>query len=618
MPLQLSDEETKLLMMQNPKIITTYIKYVKDYGNKLTSVVPKKKYTACTESNVLQYFCEILAQKTKMKYLNPKEIMKLVDDMNKASESETWGTSQREWAINKICKLAGKQNIGKDDIKKARSWLTPEGAQLTKATMKAVANTSGKYLIRKFTDKGNLSAFTNKPTQQEQINHSGKFKLYQGKTITNIERKVCATCWICNKPIHVYNIKGTDANGNKFIHNIGCGQDEHVLPPGWGNIVGVLWGNLADQDKYNVNTAYSLAPSHAWCNQVKSDELFITLPRKGQWLFSINDNGIKRFKTKGVTWLKTGIGNTLDHDMFYLFLGSATPVVFMDSLEVNIIKHMDRLIDDLNKNIQKTAGKNYTTFMLRTTLCLVYIWVNYIIKNSTTIGGGGYGEDFEYLRNVPLNGINDDLLASTIFDYNSDTGEITVRSFYYTNKKFANNEASMICKIEDIVTKSASLYELNFDSMIDEIIPVQDRSIWQIEPTVDFEQDMGTLGYTVGLIIYHAYLAPDRKEPEMYRHSHSGSAHIRRRESAGDFSPTAVAAATDPDPPSSWNDKLLSFLDLRRLINIQGGAQKIGKKRGMITINENTINTKKHKSRKHKLRKSRKHKLRKSRKHKLH
>jgi hypothetical protein len=549
------------------------------------------------ENNVLEYFCEIISNKTQMKNLNPTQIMNLVEDMNKVSESGQWEQSQRLWAINKLCKLAGKKELDPSEVHKTRSWFTPVGPPLTKATMSSAAAAGGKYEIRSFNDNADQPiAFTNNPTKDEQIAHSRAFKLYKNKTITNIKRKKCATCWMCQKPIYVYKIEGTDTNkgGATFNDYIDCGQDEHVLPPGWGNIVGVLWGNLEDQDKYNVNTHSSLAPSHAWCNQVKGDELFITLPKSKQWEFSINQQGIDRFKAKGISWLTYGTGNTLDHNMFYKYHTGEQQ--FMNSIESHIKNHMTTLIRELNINIQKTKAykpvNNYTTFMLRTTLCLAYIWVNYVTKNTKLIhGGGNMNEDFVSLRNVPLEKINTDLLASTIFGYkesSNDTNELTVKSFYDTNAIFANNEASMICYINTAAATAS--YTRHLRHLPDNTVSWWSQSSFKWNPTIteEFDKTMGNLGYGVGLIIYHSYLAPE----------------------IDDSDEPAIPAGV-PEQGTGRHGRSNTATP-----ELEGGAQKIGKKRDMITINRKSINTKKHKSIKDKSRKLRKHKSRKLRKHK--
>jgi hypothetical protein len=526
--LDLTDFETGLLTVKNSKVIPKYIEYVTDYG-KLTGA---QKYKTCNENNVADYFCEILKKKTSMKNLKPSGIMKLITDMNDTAQDELWGTSQREWAINKLCDLAGKAHINKKEVKDTRSWFTPSGIPLTTATMKSTIAVGNKYEIRNYNDSGASSilnsSFSSKindkdPTEDEQKKFSQTISPYTSlPKITSIKRKVCATCWICKRPIHVYNIIGPG-----FNNMVSCGQDEHVLPPGWGNIVGVLWGNLADQLKYNINSDYSLAPSHAWCNQLKNDELFIKLPyfdSKNKYIqFSINKKGIERFKAKGIDWLTPPKISRVDHDMFFIKRGGLTREDFMDDLEKNIRSHMTKLIDDINSNLGNTGGKNYTTFLLRTTLCLSYIWVKYVRSNSKTIlGGQKGGANFLKLRNVELDSVNDDLLASTIYKYDNEEndttstdeyniGKLEVNKIYETFNKFDDNEASIICDIDNLVEKTN--YSEVMESM-SEATEIGATLSWEKyikdQESNNFENNMGSLGFIVGQIICGAYLSPER------------------------------------------------------------------------------------------------------------
>jgi hypothetical protein len=624
--LQLDKSEIDLLTVKNSKVIPKYIEYVKDYG-KLTGA---QKYKTCNENNVADYFCEILKKKTSMKNLKPSGIMKLITDMNDTAQDELWGTSQREWAINKLCDLAGKAHIDKKEVKDTRSWFTPSGIPLTTATMKSTIAVGNKYKIRNYNDTGassiSPSPFPSKingkdPTEDEQKKFSQTISPYTSlPKITSIKRKVCATCWICNRPIHVYNIIGPG-----FNNMVSCGQDEHVLPPGWGNIVGVLWGNLADQLKYNINSDYSLAPSHAWCNQLKNDELFIKLPyfdSKNKYIqFSINKKGIKRFKDKGINWLTPPKISRVDHDMFFIKRGGLSREDFMDDLEKNITSHMTNLIDDINSNLGNTGGKNYTTFLLRTTLCLSYIWVKYVRSNSKTIFGGQKGgANFIKLRNVELDSVNDDLLASTIYKYN--IGKLEVNKIYETFNKFDDNEASIICDIDNLVENTN--YSEGMESMGD-ATEIGATSSWEKYITDqernNFENNMGSLGFIVGQIICGAYLSPERliQEPSNDKESEDFWEFMEKAEEAEEAK-EAKAAAEEIE--RARRDELMRNAGVEGSLFFGGSAriskgneaiaQKFDKKRGVITINHKS---RKHKSRKHKSRKhkSRKHK---SRKHK--
>ena len=369
--------------------------------NKFVAFVNQKnKQPPCIPATVVDDFCDVLVKILKIKptkKITPQKIMVLVKEMNDAAETDGGGSSQREWIINKILDLFGGQKLDPLEVPKTRNWFTPSGRSLTTATMEATTKAGGVYNSRTYNDKKSKPATWTYPHEyQQQINHSSNFVT---GIITYIERKECAICWMCGNPIYVYKYT---VNGTEYFFS--CGQDEHVLPPGWGNILGILWSDLNDQRKYN-SCPRSLSPSHAWCNQLKNDELLLLLPRFIQNIFTsfqINDAGFDRFKTKGEKWLTKG-NNIIDHNMFYrnltsppnvTLLNKPKAVLFMHSMEQRMRLHLVNLIGELQNNIvtPAKAGGNittthYTEFILRTILCLAYIW-NKIMKNRSNKKGG--------------------------------------------------------------------------------------------------------------------------------------------------------------------------------------------------------------------------------------
>uniref|UniRef100_A0A6C0H9H2 Uncharacterized protein n=1 Tax=viral metagenome TaxID=1070528 RepID=A0A6C0H9H2_9ZZZZ len=101
----------------------------------------------------------------------------------------------------------------------------------------------------------------------------------------DLKKKPCGTCWICRQSIyHYYIIPKNTTDTDQIIYlNSKCGEDEHIFPPTVGDIIGTL--NMDAKIVENVITeygtetllAYGLRPSHAFCNQLKSDFLFIAL-----------------------------------------------------------------------------------------------------------------------------------------------------------------------------------------------------------------------------------------------------------------------------------------------------------------------------------------------------
>ena len=392
MPAPFNPVIQQLGSVKNDQVINKFVAFVNT----------KKTIKNCTSTTVVDDFCDVLVKILKMKpkkKITPQKIMGLVEEMNEAAETEGWDDSQREWIINKILDLFGTDQLSKSEVPETRNWFTPSGKSLTKATMEATTKAGGVYNSRTYNDKNSKPAHWMYPLEdQQQINHSSNFVT----GITYIERKHCAICWMCGKPIYVYKYT---VNGKEYFFS--CGQDEHVLPPGWGNILGILWSDLKDQRMYN-SCLSSLRPSHAWCNQLKNDELLLLLPRfikKIYMSFQINNEGFNRFTKKGKKWLING-NKIIDHNMFYrdltnppnvrLIQTQAEAAQFMQKMEQTMRAHLLELIKELEDNIVKpTAGagnittNHYTVFILRTTLCLAYMWNKIIYYRSVQGGGDG-------------------------------------------------------------------------------------------------------------------------------------------------------------------------------------------------------------------------------------
>jgi hypothetical protein len=115
----------------------------------------------------------------------------------------------------------------------------------------------------------------------------------------SIQKRPCGTCWICNFPIYLYKIiyKGYSQQLNT------CGEMEHVFPPGFGSMVGTI-SSRAKTMKERLNTVppvnqrggineaeldraedvlvkFGLRASHAWCNKIKSDLIFLVISMLG-------------------------------------------------------------------------------------------------------------------------------------------------------------------------------------------------------------------------------------------------------------------------------------------------------------------------------------------------
>ena len=418
--MEFGDAVQELGPLPNNKVIDKYIEFV----NK------KSKIKNCTPATVVDDFCEVIKDKLKTKKITPNIIMKLVDDMNAVAEAAD-KTSQRKWVINEILKMFGGAELADEEVSETRDWFTPKDESLTKATMEQAQSIGRMYDCRHYEGckKSNHPYPPDNIELSRQFAHSKQWiprKKKPTEYIINIERKHCANCWMCANPIYVYKI--TVDTGNIYYDS--CGEDEHVLPPGWGNILGILWSDLTDQRMYNKCPS-SLSPSHTWCNQLKNDELILLLPRftgspKKYHSFQINDEGFNRFVTKGIDWSTNG-KKIEDHNMFYkgedvlqngLLSNKEEQDAknLMNKMKTTMTIHLNGLIKEM-QDITTSATittDHYIVFMLRTTLMLGYIWNKIMTKRSEAKNGVGIGGGKTQKGGALID--FDDLLVGIIYD----------------------------------------------------------------------------------------------------------------------------------------------------------------------------------------------------------
>ena len=473
-----------LAQVGNEHVTTNYIKWVKSHYAKHPQ---PSSLGIVDEHTIVDHFCYVVSalilinvpavQNPLTDGITVKKIATLADEMNTAATTGNWGTSQREWMIDQIATMTGNQKITKLlKGKQARSFLTPEGQALAAVTMDNSNKSGNPYFGKNYKDikampkvfpttsiSGDYTLLEDSikkkqldkidVTLQEQLDHS-KNKI---PSITGIERKVCAKCWMCGFDIYVYKI--TDTNGN--VSYIPCGEDEHVLPPGWANVIGILWSNKTDHLKYNVNTNCSLLPSHILCNQGKNAELLVKVPSTStNFQFACNQAGMNRYFHKGLTWLRKGTNASLGHDMVPHRLYTSDPLseVLMRHVRKTMTDHITKLITDVNRTPVNAPKTNilYDIFMLRTVLCIAYIYIKLTELKSYTGGNGNIGGPDGYTFNK-IN-FKTDLLASCI--YATDTlpnyiylygtnKRIALRSIKASCRRFQSIENEILCSFND-------------------------------------------------------------------------------------------------------------------------------------------------------------------------
>jgi hypothetical protein len=206
------------------------------------------------------------------------------------------------------------------------------------------------------------------------------------KIKNNVFKQQCAKCWICNCDIYHYYWQN---NKERIYLNSKCGEDEHVFPPGVGDIIGTL-NQSAKIMKKTISEKgpetlylYSLRPSHSFCNQVKSDFLFYYL---------MNING-KIDETLNLNW-ENCCNNWFKKDRYHSFENIA--VEFKNSYTDYSNYTINTIRNYLNKNIaiklkdQAELGASNIGNMLKLKL-LIYI---------VQIGKDIIGEEFTKKWNI--------------------------------------------------------------------------------------------------------------------------------------------------------------------------------------------------------------------------
>jgi len=258
-----------------------------------------------------------------------------------------------------------------------------------------------------------------------------------------ILKKKCSMCWLCGTPVYVFKYKTTILNT--------CGEDEHVLPPGIGNLSGLLEPTYKATIKHFHDSSLiqkGLRASHAWCNQAKSDTNFIKPPLVGKGTakgWSLNQVGINEFLETVRQRLKPLSKSTAKSNYYYSYESMFQRNPNDSNIEL-IISKMKKTIEDHITDVCKEANKlvvpttktdnnnntAYTSFIIRLIFNSCFIGKEYIFDNfgkkwkSFTKGGGVGGEGPEDLDSDLLN-----ILCKEIMNEGENTclDDITIEKF---------------------------------------------------------------------------------------------------------------------------------------------------------------------------------------------
>jgi hypothetical protein len=263
-----------------------------------------------------------------------------------------------------------------------RDHLAFDGGALITATQRSLAQLGEKYSKNYHDAPGPVSEIID-----DELVWCGRVL---NKKLASGNKKQCAICWICNGPIYVFEFlegKGKGKDKKLPIYRK-CGEDEHVVPPGVGNLMGLLFPTLKETI-VRIDNGYpsqALKAAHAWCNHYKSNYLFISVPKNSADGYAKNVAGVRDFEAAIDKILETGGGDYgIDH--FFKTLKTKRQ---REELIGHIMTNLNTRIEHICKSLNAAGGlcndEVFKAFQLR--LCL------FGYKMATTpFTGGGEEED---------------------------------------------------------------------------------------------------------------------------------------------------------------------------------------------------------------------------------
>jgi len=249
------------------------------------------------EQNLINFFVERGVQNLSFATVSP-----LIDYLCTDSEPD------RDVIVGHIINWFSVGAIHNIPVKKIRGEMTISGKSLLKATMRADPT----YLLSEFNDSG--PSIDLKPDEIKWLN-----KLYN-RSFSSGKKQACSKCWMCGRDVYVFRLN--EKSGD--ILDLKCGEDEHVFPPGLGNVLGFLYPTYNEQVNTMVDemTRSGLKSSHAWCNQVKLDLGFILPPYTDKvngihYDYRVNETAMRLFERKATDWLDAGFERRKGPDLFH-------------------------------------------------------------------------------------------------------------------------------------------------------------------------------------------------------------------------------------------------------------------------------------------------------------
>jgi hypothetical protein len=270
-----------------------------------------------------------------------------------------------------------------------------------------------------------------------------------------VRKKKCSTCWLCGNPVYIYKYK------NEVLNS--CGEDEHVAPPGIGNLAGLLEPTYKATIKHfhdSILISQGLRASHAWCNQAKSDLNFIKPPffngktAKG---WSINKEGIESFLQNAKLRLKNESSDapgkyTYSYDaMFARGQNQKSINTIIAGMKSSIESHINNICKEANKLTVPTSKSSqnnntaYTACIIRLIFNSCFIGKEYIFEKNFNKKWKSFSKGGGSVISVGGNGPEtmDDFLLDMLCKEIMNEGENNCLSSETVIEKFDDNEISI-------------------------------------------------------------------------------------------------------------------------------------------------------------------------------
>jgi len=207
----------------------------------------------------------------------------------------------------------------------------------------------------------------------------------------------CGDCWLCNFPVYIYKViinKG--AKKSSYLYQkMGCGEDEHVIPPMLGNILGTLGYSNAVTSIGNPLHSLGVAPAHITCNQVKKQHSFISFPNDETGRFEINKSSLNVFADTLVKRVHNDDYYKHDPCKKEVSISFNKKNKGLHNQEVDITIIVNKYLDNILQIVNKISPKPYIHMIKQIIEVSIQTYINCVdkiikreLKNSKMSGGG--------------------------------------------------------------------------------------------------------------------------------------------------------------------------------------------------------------------------------------